>query len=164
MHCGVQTGCWCNCVWLHCPPFFAIINANAVICPVCWFRCYVTLLITKKGEIFTSLVLCHIAHHQEGGDFHFVGAMSSCLSPRRGRFSEGFLLGFRERFSSINDDPKFWELPQCCRRGRCCHFGILHCSTVVIFTDPTHFQGWVCCFHVTEYGFTAPFRGNFPRS
>ena len=72
-----QTGYWCNCVWLHCP-------------------------LLLSSVLMQSFAQC--AGSNAIG-FHFVGAMSSCSSPRRGRFSEGFLLGFRERFLFVEYSP-----------------------------------------------------------
>ena len=59
MHCEVQTGYWCTCVWLHCP----------------------LLLPSVLMQLFAQCA------GSSAIGFHFVGAMSSCLSPRRGRFS-----------------------------------------------------------------------------
>ena len=94
MHCGIQTGHWCN-----------VCGFTAPFCYHQYQYSHLPSVLVPMLSVFTSLELCHLAYHQEGGDFHFVGAMSSCLSPRRGRFSEGFLLGFRERFLFVEYSP-----------------------------------------------------------
>ena len=112
--------------------------------------------------------------------FHFVRAMSSCLSPRRGRFSEGFLLGFRERFFTSlelcrlayhqegGDFRKdfFWDFGK--------DFSLRWSYVVLLITKKGEIFGRISSgaaecilgdrFHVTECGFTAPFCRNSPRS
>ena len=113
----------------------------------CFRWSYIILLTTTKKEIFTSLELCRLAYHQEGGDFRKDFFWD---------FGKDFLL-------------EFWELPKYCRycrRGRCCHFGLLYCSTVEIFTDPTSFQSGSLWLFVVSWRLSAaslpPFRRHSP--